>query len=66
MRPAGKTNWFPSDVSPVHRGEYECLVTTKRNPELSLMFIKWTGKRFIKPSSLVITKWRGVPKKYQI
>jgi hypothetical protein len=50
------TNWFPSDVNPVHEGRYQ--VNDSKNPGWPFpTYAEWDGKKWSEDS---IAQWRGL------
>lgn len=57
------TDWFPMDVKPVHRGEYECEFLIATWPWPSVRMCEWTGRTWKDSDGGKIKgdfKWRGL------
>ena len=58
-----KTDWFPKDINPVHKGEYEVVYDAKW-PLSGIGFAEWTGRTWKQDGKkLAIVKWRGLAEK---
>lgn len=57
------TDWFPKDIKPVHKGEYECEFTIVTWPWPAVRRCEWTGKSWKESTGEKIKgefKWRGL------
>ena len=59
----GKTRWYPSHITPVRVGEYECLMRPSRSLPMFRARFVWDGSRFETgwPWDIVVY-WRGQTK----
>lgn len=60
---AGKTRWFPRDVSPVRNGQYECIVQISRSVPPLRWPLEWDGTGFLVPFPMIVHRWRGQTKR---
>ena len=55
-----KTDWFPVDVKPVHKGTYEAVIDAAW-PLSGMRMVEWTGRSWKEDGNKVaILKWRGL------
>ena len=55
------TDWFPTDINPVRKGEYEVQLAEAAWPFAKLVRAEWTGKTWKQDGNKVkITQWRGL------
>lgn len=58
---ADKTDWYPKDIKPVHKGDYEVLFDAKW-PLSGVGFATWTGRTWkdSEGKKVKILEWRGL------
>jgi hypothetical protein len=58
------TDWFPKDIKPVHKGEYECEFKIVTWPWPAVRMCEWTGRKWKETSTgekvVGEFKWRGL------
>jgi hypothetical protein len=58
------TDWFPKDIKPVHKGEYECEFNIVTWPWPAVRMCEWTGRKWKETSTgekvVGEFKWRGL------
>lgn len=53
------TKWWPADLEPVHKGQYEVLLVDSKWPFPQMA--KWTGSKWLDGKSKIeISQWRGL------
>lgn len=58
------TDWYDSDVKPVHKGQYEVLLDAEW-PMSGMAMADWTGRTWKKDGcKIVIKQWRGVTENF--
>ena len=57
---ADKTDWFPKDIKPVHKGDYEAMLDAPW-PLSGIGIVEWTGRTWKQHGEKVkIHQWRGL------